>query len=161
MTSLITTFWNIYTESLKQTDQAIPVKYEAWHFCNNESDANELAKLVYEGQKTATAGLVWSYEAEGCPIPKPGDLSVITFWDGSPVCIIETVDCAVLPFKEVPASFAFEEGEGDRSLEYWRNAHIKFFTEECTAMGKLPESTMPVVCERFKVVYRKEGLFSG
>ena len=34
--------------------------YSAWHFCDNEPDANELAHLVRRGRKRATAGALWS-----------------------------------------------------------------------------------------------------
>ncbi|MEI8131063.1 MAG: ASCH domain-containing protein [Leptolinea sp.] len=62
--------------------------YEAWHFCNNETSANSLAKLVFAGTETATASLLWSYEAEASPLPQVGELIIITPWDEKPVCII-------------------------------------------------------------------------
>jgi uncharacterized protein YhfF len=147
-------FWNDYITSLSASYTTIPANYEAWYFCNNEESANHLARLVYEGTKQATASLVWSYEAEGSPIPSIGDHSVITLWDGTPVCIIKTTNIMVLPFDQVPDSFAYEEGEGDRSLRYWREVHTHFFTEECKAIGREPLPNMPVVCESFKVVFR-------
>ena len=33
-------------------------------------------------------------------------------------------------FGDVDAQFAWTEGEGDRTLEYWREAHIRFFAAE-------------------------------
>ncbi len=147
-------FWNDYVVSLKNGEISIPASYEAWHFCNNEESANHLARLVYDGTKQATASLVWSYEAEGESVPRTGDHSVITLWDGTPVCIIKATNIMVLPFDQVPDSFAYEEGEGDRSLRYWREVHTHFFTEECASIGREPSADMPVVCESFKVVYR-------
>ncbi|HEX7555781.1 MAG TPA: ASCH domain-containing protein [Leptolinea sp.] len=154
MTSLkIIDFWNDYLKFVQSNNQPIPEEYEAWHFSNNETSANSLAKLVAEGTKTATASLVWSYEAENSSIPQPGDLSIITLWDETPVCIIETTEISIHPFNAVPASFAYDEGEGDRSLNYWRYVHTHFFTEECIAIGRTPGPDMPVVCEQFKVVF--------
>ena len=43
---------------------------------------------------------------------------------------------------------AFEEGEGDRSLSYWRKAHLEFFS----SYGNFQESE-ELVCEKFMVVY--------
>ncbi|HEY6135555.1 MAG TPA: ASCH domain-containing protein [Rubrivivax sp.] len=51
--------------------------------------------------------------------------------------------------------FAATEGEGDGSLRYWRRAHEAYFARECERIGRVPESHMPVVCERFDVVYRE------
>lgn len=149
-------FWNDYIASLKSGETSIPDGYEAWHFCNNEESANHLARLVYDGTKQTTASLVWSYEAEGESIPHAGDHSVITMWDGTPVCIIKATNIMVLPFDQVTESFAFEEGEGDRSLRYWREVHTHFFAEECKSIGREPSPDMPVVCESFTVVYRAE-----
>ena len=128
--------------------------YEAFHFGDSEALADELAALVAAGTKRATAGLLWSYEAEGKPLPKPGDLSIVQQWSGEPVCIIETVSVVVVPFEEVGAEFAATEGEGDGSLECWRAGHWAYFGRECARLGKRPSASMLVVCESFKVVYR-------
>jgi hypothetical protein len=53
------------------------------------------------------------------------------------------------------AEFAVSEGEGDRSLEYWREAQRRYFTRECQSAGREFTEDMPVVCERFRVVYRR------
>ena len=45
--------------------------YEAFYFGDSEALANELAGLVLAGKKRATAGSVWSAEAEGKRLPQP------------------------------------------------------------------------------------------
>jgi uncharacterized protein YhfF len=131
-----------------------PARVDAWYFCDNEIDANELGSLALQGIKTATASLGWSYTAGADPLPVVGGLSIITAWDGSPLCIIETTRVYILPFNEVDAEQAYQEGEGARTLEYWREAHWRFFSRECENLGLAPTPEMPVVCERFRVVYR-------
>ena len=69
------------------------------------------------------------------------------------MCIIETNVVTVVPFEEVPEDFAAAEGEGDKSLRYWREAHWAYFGRECQRIGKELSLRMPVVCERFAVVY--------
>ncbi|HEY6510735.1 MAG TPA: ASCH domain-containing protein, partial [Burkholderiaceae bacterium] len=54
----------------------------------------------------------------------------------------------------VTAEFAATEGEGDGSLAFWRQAHAEYFARECAGIGRTPNGDMPVVCERFAVVYR-------
>jgi len=49
----------------------------------------------------------------------------------------------------VDAAFAHDEGEGDRSLAFWRSAHRAYFTR----LGQFAED-MPLCCERFRVVQR-------
>ncbi len=144
-------FWSAFAASAP-ADAAFRF-YEVFHFDDNERSANGLADLVLSGAKRATAGLVWVFEAKGRPIPKPGDLSVVTRWAGQPVCVIETTRVEIRPYDEVDADFAATEGEGDRSLRFWREAHWQFFSRECERIRRIPDKQMPVVCERFKVVY--------
>jgi uncharacterized protein YhfF len=70
------------------------------------------------------------------------------------VCIIETTEIVIRPYNEVDAQFAAEEGEGDLSLAYWREAHWRFFTRTLSNINKMPALDMPLVCERFRVIYR-------
>ena len=87
--------------------------YEVFCFGDSEALANELGALVVAGVKRATAGSVWSLEAEGRSPPRAGDFSIVTTWAGDPLCVIETISTEVLPFREVSAEFAATEGEGD------------------------------------------------
>jgi uncharacterized protein YhfF len=127
--------------------------YESFYFADSEAVANHLAELVLSGVKRATAGLVWGFEVEGKAPPQPGDLSIVTDWSGKAVCVIETVSTEVVPFEDVTAEFAATEGEGDNSLEYWRKEHWAFFSRECSQISREPTARMPVLCERFRVVY--------
>lgn len=85
--------------------------------------------------------------------PQAGDLSVVTDWDGIPLCIIETSEVEVRAFKDVDEEFAAAEGEGDLSLEYWENAHWAYFERVCNELGLERSPEMSVVCERFRVVF--------
>lgn len=145
-------FWNVFAK----TRPADPTArfLEAFHFDDNAPSANELAQLVVAGRKRATAALLWSHEAEGKRIPRPGDLSIVTDFEGHAVCVIETTRVDIVAFSAVTAEFAETEGEGDGSLAYWMRAHEAFFGRECRRIGRAPTAGMPVVCERFEVVYR-------
>jgi uncharacterized protein YhfF len=146
-----TDFWNEFLTST--TGKLITCKTlpEAWAFGDNAELADELGELVVAGIKTATASLPWEYEAEGSQIPKPSDLSIILDGNGTPICLIETVEVEVRPFNKVSEQFAFDEG--DRTLEFWRDAHWCFFTRACQEIGREPMQDMPVVCERFKLIF--------
>ena len=58
-----------------------------------------------------------------------------------------------MPFCEVTPEFAATEGEGDKSLAYWKKVHRRFFTEEMKEFGAVFSDSTPVVCEEFEVVY--------
>ena len=83
-----------------------------------------------------------------------GDLGIVLDGHGAPLCLIETTRVDVVPFDEVSAEHAFLEGEGDRSLVSWREAHRAFFARFLPRIGREPADDMPVVCERFRVLSR-------
>lgn len=85
----VETMWEDYLKSIGESIVQSDKTYEAWHFCNNENDANELADLTKRGIKRATTSLKKSYELEEEPLPKEKDLHIITDFDGKAACIIE------------------------------------------------------------------------
>jgi len=145
-------FWQEFARS--SVDDPTPRFLEAFHFDDNEPAASKLAALVLSGQKRATAALLWTHEMLGKPLPKSGDFSIVTTFAGDPVCIIETRRIDIVPFTNVSEEFAATEGEGDGSLGYWRRVHEAFFGRECQRIGRKMTADMPVICERFEVVYR-------
>src|SRR5262245_58378134 len=127
---------------------------ESFAFGSSERMATMLADLVVQGVKGATASLVWSYEYDKKAQPKPGDLSIVTTWAGEPLCIIETTAVEVVAFDDVSEDFAKTEGEDDKTLQSWRRNHSAFFVDECRRIGRSADPRMPVVCERFRVVFQ-------
>ena len=125
----------------------------AWSFGATPEQADELLALVLEGTKTATASALWDYEADAEQLPEPGTLSIILDGRDHPRALIETTEVEVVPFAEVDSEHAYLEGEGDRSLDFWRGVHERFFTDHASHdRGFAPD--MPVVLERFRVVYQ-------
>jgi len=60
----------------------------------------------------------------------------------------------VVEFDQVTAEHAWKEGEGDKSLAFWRDVHEKFFAECLREAGLEFTPDMKVVCEEFAVVYK-------
>ena len=127
--------------------------YEAWAFCGGGPAADELAALVLDGKKTATASAMIAYETEKAPIPKAGCFSVILQDSGEAVCVIRDTRVSVVPFDEVPAEHAFKEGEGDRTLAAWREIHRRAFAPDYRAAGKPFDGHGLCVLEEFERVY--------
>jgi uncharacterized protein YhfF len=147
-------FWEAYTTFVGMPSSVRP--YETDKFGDTRDLANELGGLVVEGVKTATCSSLWEWEGEGKPPPEPGDRTIILDGDDVPLCIIETTSVEVRTFVEVDEALAFDEGEGDRSLESWREAHWQYFSRVLPPLGYRPAADMPVICERFKLVYAPE-----
>lgn len=145
--------WRAYLDSIGESPRYTSKTLSSWHFCDNEADADELAELTRLGIKRATTSSLMYFQAGGHPIPQPGDVHVITNWAGDAVCVIETVRVQIVPFNEIDAEYAAEEGEGDKSLEYWRRVHWDYYHRELAGTGYAPAEDMPVVCEHFRVVF--------
>lgn len=124
-------------------------EYDAWSF---GGDPDELSKLVKEGIKTATCSALCFYELEDEPLPEAGEYSVILDSRDNAVCIIKTTEVYITSFDQVSARHAFKEGEGDRSLDHWREVHRRFFAEELKSIGRAFDEGLQVVCEEFEVV---------
>jgi uncharacterized protein YhfF len=152
--SVVAEYWSAYLSTLPEYHPHREARYTAGVFGDSAEMADELGALVAAGTKTATASLCWEYERDGsAPMPAVGDLSIVLDGAGQPLCIVETIEIRVLPFNEVDPQFAYDEGEGDRSLAYWREAHRDFFGRACKRLGRAFSEAAPVVCERFQVVY--------
>lgn len=146
--------WNNYLQSLPESEREDKT-YTSWAFGGGSETANELVKLVTSGEKTATCSLHMWYETEQEALPFVGEINIITDSEGEAEVITETIDVQIHPFNEVGEEFATKEGEGDKSYIYWRRVHVEFFTDELKELDKPFEEDMLVVCEEFKVVYKK------
>lgn len=141
--------WDEYIEINPNAD-----KYEAWSFGGTTADMpNILAGLVLKGKKTAAAGAYPRYQYENEPLPLVGGYNIILNKENEAICITKTTKVSTVPFCDVSAEHAYKEGEGNRSLEFWRDCHAEFFTQELQEMGELFSEDMLVVCEEFEVVY--------
>ena len=151
----IKSFWQQYLNSLPETEKPHTAAYDFGAFGDTEEDAEECAWLVKAGIKTATSGLVWEYEADNEKLPVAGDISIVTGRDGVPQCVIEVTESVIKPFDEVDEQFAFDYGEWDRTLEGWRKGNWAYFSGVCDKIGRKPSETMPLICQRFRVLYPK------
>ena len=118
---------------------------ESFAFGDNPALADELLALVLEGRKRATCWAV----AEGLKGAEIGKPMVACDGAGRPRAVLRTVELVQRRYGEVDAAFAFDEGEGDRSLDYWREAHRRYFTRL-----NLFSPDMMLWCERFELVMR-------
>jgi len=121
-------------------------------FGDDAEMADALAALVTAGRKRATASLARWYPS-AADRPQPGDLWIIENGAGAPVCVTRTTRVDVQPVHAVDAAFAFEEGEGDRTLAWWRDAHRAYWLREAAREGFVYSDDLDVVCERFELIW--------
>lgn len=124
-----------YVSASRRICQKVPKKYPSYQseklgffsFEDTEKMADELSELVVKKIKTGTSSGYDLYKQENEPLPKVGQLDVVLNGKNEPVCIIKNINVTILPFSEVTKEHAWKEGEGDRTLVYWRKVHAEFF----------------------------------
>lgn len=145
-------FW---LEFCEKSNLNAETPYQVWFFGNSQQMAKELAELVVSGKKTATASLVEFNEKHPEVAPIDEGYSVVTDFHGNPLCVIQTIEIRHLPFDEVDAQFAFDEGEGDQTLEDWRAGHWAYFTKEAAENGLEFSEKSLICCERFRLLFSR------
>lgn len=115
--------------------------------------ADELVALVLNGQKQATCELKAWFDNRGVTLPAIGDQWIITDGSGAEQCIIETTQVDLCPVQQVDENFAWDEGEGDRSLAFWKDAHDAYYERQAKRDGFVYSDEMICVCERFKLIW--------
>jgi uncharacterized protein YhfF len=146
-------YWEAYLATLPSDSPYRQQRYVAEQFGDTPDLATQLALLILKRIKTATCSALWEWEAEGTPLPQVGLITIVLDGSEAPLCIIETIEVKIQSYHAVDAEFASDEGEGDRSLDYWREAHWRFFSRTLVTIGRTPTREMPLVCERFRLIY--------
>ncbi len=114
-----------------------------FRFGDSDALADELLALVLAGTKTATCWPV----GDGQSVPAVGSRAVALDSRDRARAVLETVALEQRAFEDVEPDFASAEGEGDRSLGYWRHEHRRYFERNG---GFQPD--MMLWCERFRLV---------
>jgi uncharacterized protein YhfF len=83
--------------------------------------------LVLEGKKRATAGTADGYDDNEKEFV--GERLALVNDDLEMVATVEVTDVVDSTFAEVAWSFAEAEGEGETSIQTWREAHRNFWSD--------------------------------
>jgi uncharacterized protein YhfF len=134
-------------------------RYDVVAFGSSPETQDALADLVLHGPKRATTSALRDYapgSAEGERVPRAGDHCVVVDGCGQPVCVYRSTRVDIARFGDVDEAFAWDEGEGDRSLADWRQGHISYFSQAAAEGGWVFDEDTEVVLERFTVVWPPE-----
>jgi len=126
--------------------------YFVGSFGDSPEIATELADLVVSGIKRATASLARDYCGGREPIPKPGDFVMMLDGAGRPRHL-GTTEVTVKPLSQVDEAFAWDEGEGDRTRDWWLDGHRRYFGRQSRREGFELNDDVLTVFERFEVVW--------
>ncbi|MGP7961396.1 ASCH domain-containing protein [Sanguibacter sp. A247] len=146
--------WRAYAASGAVPADTRPVGIES--FGDSPRLADELLHLVLTGAKRGTATLEAEVTAGGETAPAVDDHWVMCDGAGMPRCVLRTTTVEAVRFDEVDEDFARAEGEGDLSLESWREGHERYWKRAAVRLGVPFGPGSIVIAERFVVVWPPE-----
>ena len=118
---------------------------------------DHVTQLAIDQVKRATAHLAMDFELNKVPRRETGDYWVILWESFKPACVLEIVNVAVRPFRDVDDAFAAREGEGDGSLAFWKQCHEDYFKLQLADWDKPWSEDLSVVLESFELVAVNEA----
>jgi uncharacterized protein YhfF len=127
--------------------------FSATAFGHTRAVADELAALIRSGDKRAHATLERDFEAEGDALPRPGEHIVVLDGRGEPRAIVRVRHVERRFFNDIDDEFAFECGEGDRTLAWWLVAYRQEFAERAEAQGFQVGEKAVLILEYFELVW--------
>jgi uncharacterized protein YhfF len=145
-------FWRAYRDAAGLAHD----NYDVVAFGDGPEMATELAELTVAGIKRATAGLVRQFGPGGEAAPVIGGFVVLVDGADCPCAIWRTAELRIGPLNSVDEQFAWDEGEGDRTRDWWLAAHRRFFTRRAAAEGIQMHDEIETVFERFEIVWPPE-----
>ena len=148
-------FWRAACAATTELDHR--AEYAVWSFGDSQELSDHVLAETLAGRNRATASLRWDYEDAPARLPKVGDAGLVTDWCGTPRLVVVTRQVDIRRYDEVDADFARAEGYLNDPLNEWREVHWAYFGRRCAALGRSPSSEMPVICERFALVYPRPG----
>jgi uncharacterized protein YhfF len=109
----------------------------------------KLVAAVLCGEKIATASLREEYAPHtNEQLPQPGESFLLLGHDDEPLGVVRTTELQVVRAADVALQFARDEGEGFQTVEQWRSAHERFWSDRA-----ITDDTL-IVCEWFTLIER-------
>ena len=109
----------------------------------------KLIEAVLRGEKIATASLRDEYVPDTDePLPEPGESFLLLGYDDEPLGVVKTTELRVVRAADVDQQFARDEGEGFETVEQWRAAHERAWSDR-----EITNDTL-IVCEWFTLIER-------
>jgi uncharacterized protein YhfF len=127
--------------------------FSATAYGHSRAVADELAALIRSGDKRAHATLERDFEAEGDALPRPGEHVVVLDGRGMPQAVVRLRHVERRFFSDIDDEFAFECGEGDRTLAWWLVAYRQEFAERAEREGFQVGERAVLILEYFDLVW--------
>ncbi|MGH6894322.1 MAG: ASCH domain-containing protein [Dongiaceae bacterium] len=150
-TAAVEAFWR---EAVAATSELNPdTEFAVWSFGDNQELCDHVLAETLAGRNRGTASLKGDYEGERGRLPQVGDVAIVTDWAGAPRAVLVTRRIDIRRYADIDEDFARAEDYVTDPLNEWREVHWAYFSRCCAELGRVASLDMPIVCERFELVY--------
>lgn len=149
-------FWKNYLKDTNQNEENAVYSGELI-FENTGAAGKTQLSMVLSGAKTAIFTPLDVIEINLEKVPLAGEVYVVLDGTGEPCCIIELTDVNIIPLNEIPWDLARRDGENE-NLTDWLGKMKDYIWDEADVCGFELHDDIKVVCEIFKIIYKKEAV---
>ena len=109
--------------------------------------------FIKEGEKVGTFSLPWLMESENIPASNTGQPIILLSYDGKPEIVVQITDIEETTFGEIDYDVTKIDGPPVRDPEVWIPLHREYWNNILKPYGRSCTDDMPVIVERFQLVY--------
>lgn len=148
-------FWKFYLKETNQKEENAVYSGELV-FENSGFMGQSQLSLVLSGAKTAIFTPLDSIEINLEKVPVAGETYVVLDSNDEPCAVLELTDVNLVPFNAIPWDLARRDGENE-NLSDWQDKMREYLDDEAALCGFEVHEDSKIVCEIFKVIYKKGG----
>ena len=122
-------------------------------FGGTQAMSDRIVPRIVSGEKTGTIALAAEFDDDPGRAPRIGDNYVVTRWEGAPAVMYRVTEAQTLPYEAIDEEHVRVEGPNLRTVQAWREVHWPYFGAMMRQRGKEPSMQMPVIFQRYEVIY--------
>lgn len=142
-------FWGAFLEETG-TPETTPLD-RVTYFGDCQEEALTVMEQLLFGEKTAISHCIPYYLVTRTPMPKEGDLTMVTDFYGNPCLILRTKGVVIAPIPEISPEIAALENQGD--LSAWREKKKEEFQALSARSSFHYNDENPVLMEIVECIY--------
>lgn len=148
----------LWENFIKENDELREYPYHIWKFADDSEYRKNIIARIFDGEVCGESYSVNFFEANSQPLPEIGTYNIVCDMTGQAYFIVKTV--AVIPCCFGQVTPALARMEGCSSVQQWRRFNERKYRGLCDRMEAVFSEELPLIFERFEIVYtemKKEG----
>ena len=119
----------------------------------DEETTGLIINFIKAGEKVGTFSLPWVMTAENLPMSYKGLPIILLSFDGKPELVVQLTKVFETSFGEIDSAVTCIDGPPVRDPDVWIPLHQDYWNGMLEEYGKVCSDDMPVLVEKFKLVY--------